>query len=304
MRNCLNHEEIAARVKEASGDAVIVLEAREGARGRLKCQCSRCGHQWTPPAYKAMQGTGCPACARLAITKGQAAFDTKLQERSGGGIVALTPYVGAHTRMRFACVEVGHTWETTPASVANRGSGCPFCAPTGGRRIEADIRAVIAKQYGGTIDVIGEFLGTSKPLECLCRTCGFRWAPQAYTLIRGHGCSVCNRNGIDPAKPATLYCFSFPHPDHALLYKIGITTRSVEHRYPKRERRRMTLLDVRRFTTAAEARREELRIIDAHAAQRFRGETGFSFSDWEVLLIRPSLYAAEVKPPTLLLDAA
>jgi len=100
--------------------------------------------------------------------------------------------------------------------------------------------------------------------------------------LRGVGCATCNQPGFDPTKPALLYCFFVYHPDYGGMYKIGVTNRTARSRYLAWERKYMTLIYERVYSTGAEAQSVERAIIAKHEADRCRGPMPCTFSDREV----------------------
>ena len=95
----------------------------------------------------------------------------------------------------------------TPNALLN-GHGCTDCNHAKG----------IAKRHGKThlktteevmrqlqiispeIEVLGEYTRSKEPLKVRCKVCGYEWAPQAGSLLQGHGCPKCAREKRNKTK--------------------------------------------------------------------------------------------------------
>ncbi|ACL61066.1 hypothetical protein [Methylobacterium nodulans] len=150
-----------------------------------------------------------------------------------------------------------------------------------------EVEARVREIHEGTITLLGRFTTSMDRIEARCEGCGGVWRPTATRLLQGHGCGHCNRKGYSPLLPAWLYCFRFASPDGIPLFKVGVTNRDPLKRYELPERQRMALCWSRLFDTGALARDAERQLLQDHAGLRYRGPTGFSFSDAEVLLADP-----------------
>lgn len=48
------------------------------------------------------------------------------------------------------------------------------------------------KAINANIQLIGEYKGADQKIDCSCTICGYKWAPFASSLLKGHGCPRCS----------------------------------------------------------------------------------------------------------------
>ena len=89
---------------------------------------------------------------------------------------------------------------------------------------------------------------------------------------QGRGCPKCAPSGFDEKIPAILYYIKITLDDRQ-LYKIGITNRTVEKRYPLvRDREKIEIIKTWEYPLGSEARKMERKIIRAHKEKLYFGE--------------------------------
>lgn len=48
------------------------------------------------------------------------------------------------------------------------------------------------QEINPSIEIIGDYKGSQKPINCKCRICGHTWSPVPDSLVQGHGCPKCS----------------------------------------------------------------------------------------------------------------
>lgn len=66
--------------------------------------------------------------------------------------------------------------------------GCAFC--TGRYKTTEDFKKEM-QSINPDIEIIGEYLGSEKPVKCKCKVCGHEWSPIGRSLKYGQGCPAC-----------------------------------------------------------------------------------------------------------------
>ena len=86
------------------------------------------------------------------------------------------------------------TWKARPHTLL-KGIGCPEC----GRITAAKTRTRTQKEFeqemgqiSPQIRVVGEYKRSTERVSVLCRVCGLKWNPLAYSLLAGKGCPHCS----------------------------------------------------------------------------------------------------------------
>ena len=170
------------------------------AKTPVHCICTVCGHGWDATPNKLQQGTGCPRCGgSMKLT--QEEFTARLAA-ANPGVRALDGYVNNGTPIRFECLACGHVWKVKPAHVL-AGHGCKRCAtrnnPANQPMAEEAFLARLA-QISPRIEAVGHYVNIGTPIACRCMDCGHGWEPTPRSLLKGHGCSVCNKADIPHAR--------------------------------------------------------------------------------------------------------
>jgi rubrerythrin len=121
------HPELA---EEYQGDAARVIA---GTHMKLDWRCSVCDHEWRTRGDRRTSGSGCPACANLAIHSDGRNSMTKthpeLAEEYQGDAARVV--AGTDKKLDWRCSVCDHEWRARGAERSSSGSGCPACAKTG-----------------------------------------------------------------------------------------------------------------------------------------------------------------------------
>lgn len=172
----LTDDEIAARL-----DVFGTIRLSE----RLfKCQC---GNTWETSLRVALRGARCPKCARQqAADKVSSTIDDVNRSISEKPFICVE-YTPGKTQGTFRC-DHDHTFTT---SVANaRKGGCPVCSG----RSKLTVEQINARITSGVTCI--ERTHQSKALF-RCNTCEHEYETTVSSVLKGHGCAVCNRRSKD-----------------------------------------------------------------------------------------------------------
>lgn len=173
-----------------------------GSKKYVWWQCTE-GHDWQAPVYSVTGGTGCPYCSgRLAIPGETDLVTTHPEiaklwhERNPSPPSAYS--AGSHKKVWWLC-EKGHEWESVIDSVAQEGTGCPYCA--GKRAIpgETDLQTLfpeIAEQWdvqkNGDLTPSSVLPSGHNMVWWNCEK-GHSWQTAIFSRTRGKGtgCPYC-----------------------------------------------------------------------------------------------------------------
>ena len=157
------------------------------------------------------------------------------------------------------------------------GKGCPRCIE---ERVANEQRTSNSKFIEKAIAVHGTKYDYSKvvyqtaklPVTIICPEHGpFTQTPVKHTS-QGCGCSQCAHYGINYDLPAVLYYLAYTNPmNKQILYKIGITNKSVKERFFNTELAHMDILFELSFATAKEAYQIEQKIINRYKEYQYKG---------------------------------
>jgi very-short-patch-repair endonuclease len=120
-------------------------------------------------------------------------------------IKILTKYDGCHKLITYSCYicqmeGLKGIYNCLSGGLLSSKYGCPECskkqkANTRLKNTEKKFRNIMKELYS-TIEVVGEYIGASKYIQCKCKVCGFDsrkdpWNPTPYSLKNGVGCPKC-----------------------------------------------------------------------------------------------------------------
>jgi ribosomal protein L32 len=185
--------------------------------------CPTCGYQ------KAQKGI-CPSCKYKANAL-----------LKGVELVGEFKGLSKHTEHVCSC---GTPWITKPSFVLS-GRVCTTC---GFRRA----KKMLNSEYENRLlpmDVwaVEEYQGSDEKILHKCKKCGYEWKAKPGQILAGKGCPGCSLTGFRNDLPGILYFLEITHPVQGILYKIGITNRSVKKRFRMVEQATFTVLDEVRF---------------------------------------------------------
>lgn len=185
-----SHEEFIEELN-AKNPNIEVLGEYHNTKLKIECKCKICGYLWNAIPGNLLRGSGCPKCAGN-INKTHEQFMSKMSEINSD-IEILGTYLNSKTKINCRCKKCGNEWNANPHDLLN-GRSCPKCA----RDKAANKRTKSTEEFkqelcyiNPIINVLGEYTGMSKKIECQCLKCGYIWNPFPTNLLRGHGCPNC-----------------------------------------------------------------------------------------------------------------
>ena len=186
----MTHPDLAS---EYQGDANLIIA---GTNKKLDWKCSTCEHEWNTMGGHRVNGTGCPACANLAINNydgrnSMANTHSKLAEEYLGD--ATNILAGTNKKIDWKCSTCEHEWKAQ-GNDRVQGKGCPACVNqvihTDGRNSMAMTHPDLASEYQGDANLI--IAGTNKKLDWKCSTCEHEWNTMGGHRVNGSGCPACS----------------------------------------------------------------------------------------------------------------
>ena len=195
-------------------------------RTKVKIICRDHGvFEQTP--NKHLQGDGCPECGGN-VKLDNVTFIKKATEKHNNKYdYSLVDYVKSQTKVKIVCSEHGEFLQAPAKHLW--GSGCPRCCCNVKRDNETFIKKATEKHNNKYDYSLVDYVYNKVKVKIICANHGtFEQTPANH--LNGQGCPVCARTGYDPAKPGRLYYVMFDF-GHTILYKIGITNRTVKQRF-------------------------------------------------------------------------
>jgi len=175
-----------------------------------------------------INGAGCPSCSgkKRRTTKDFILEAVKIHGDKYD--YSLVEYRNKSAKVKIICPEHG-VFEQA-ANVHLKGNGCKYCS---GKKFtkEMFVKKAIEKHgdkynYSNVI-----YVDNDTKVEIVCKEHG-SWHTTPSNHLKGTGCPKCTKYGFNKNKPGILYYLKIVH-EGTVLYKIGITNKSVKERFCK-----------------------------------------------------------------------
>ena len=179
---------------------VVPLEPYIKSSTPIECKCKKCESIWKSRPNNLLHGYGCPKCGIKKRAKTQSKKnDVFLKEllSINPSVELLEAYNGSHNPIKCKCRVCGYQWKVSPTNLLS-GKSCPECAliisADKRRRTHAEFLEIL-HNFHPDIDPIEEYKGNSARIRMKCNTCGYKWTTTTSSLVIGHGCPRCAKNG-------------------------------------------------------------------------------------------------------------
>ena len=179
------HEEFIKQMKEIN-DNIEILSEYLTINDYVKCKCKIDGYEWSAIAKSLLNGHGCARCANHEPYTAEY-FRNKIFDINPN-IMLLSDYLGNKNTVKCKCKIDDYEWNARPTHLL-KGIGCPKCAGVATKTTQQFINELY--NINKNIEVIGEYHGNKKGIECKCLIDGHIWSPSPNSLLRGRGCPKC-----------------------------------------------------------------------------------------------------------------
>lgn len=167
-----------------------------------------------------------------------------------------------------------------------KGDHCPHCSKIGNirkkRYTQEEFIELANKVHNSKYDYSQVlYKGVRESVKIICPVHGeFNQKPNSH--LKGYGCNSCSNYSFDKNKPAMLYYLKIITDDNKVLYKIGITSRTLNERFNLNDLRMITVLDTKQLSSGQEAYNLEQSIIKKYEKYRCKNETVLSSGNTEL----------------------
>lgn len=223
---------------------------------KMDFECTKCQYLWRTTPFAVQQGKSCPACLGKVLTVDN--LQSKIDD--SGKSIKVLDVLGRDGEFLCSCNICSHVWKTRSAILFRyNSSGCPMCS----KKVRGTVEKLQAMfiEHGNNVEVVGQYVNNSTPIECRCLDCSEVFYPIPTTVIYGSGCPFCCFKGRIPAGPASLY-YARVNTDSDVFWKIGITSKSnIIDRFPPGERKKIIILYSYLFSNGHDAYLAEKNIL-------------------------------------------
>lgn len=220
-----------------------------------------------------LSGRGCPDCG-FAITASSHKYTTNkftvLAAKLHANIYSYnkTIYVDSKTPLIITCGIHGD-FKQSPTNHLS-GHGCPACSGLERYGTEGFImRAVKVHDYIYSYCKVF-YIDSESKVIITCPTHG-EFAQTPNNHLNGQGCPGCAEYGFNPDKPAYLYYLKIITGTNQILYKIGITNRTVNERFSVTDLRKIEIVKQKLFDKGSDALILETKIKQQYKQYQYTG---------------------------------
>lgn len=221
-----------------------------------------------------MNGQNCPSCAQVSRNTIQTSdllnFIHKANKKHNFKYnYNKTLYVKSSQKVVIICPEHGEFTKTPNKHLM--GQGCPKCSNSY-RRTQEDFINDSINVHGNLYDYSKAFYkNVDEKLIIICPIHGEFIQTPYHHIKKKSGCPSCSNYGFKYTEEAFLYYIKISLNDK-ILYKIGITNRSIEERFSVVELKNIEVLKIKKFKTGYEAFNIEQSIIKENKSHLYNGE--------------------------------
>jgi hypothetical protein len=220
-----------------------------------------------------LQGQGCAACAgvKQSTTKEFIAKATVIHRDKYN--YNRVQYINDRTKIVIICPEHGEFQQTPNDHL--QGKGCSECGLISRSRARSsNTEKFVARAsaiHGAKYSYAKvSYIDTDTKVIITCQEHGeFRQLPHNH--LRGAGCPGCAARGFDQNKPAYLYYLKITIDDNKVLYKIGITNRTVDERFSLTDLTKIEVVKQKLYEVGQDAYNWEQKLLKQFKDYEYKG---------------------------------
>ena len=177
-------------------------------------------------------------------------------------------YIDAKTKVIIICPIHGD-FEQTPNNHLS-GKGCAICSNNiNSTTEEFTVKAQIVHNNKYDYSLV-QYTSSKIKVTIVCPTHG-AFEQKPYTHLYGNGCPGCANYGFDQTKPAYLYYLKVTANCGKVLYKIGITNRTVEARFSITELKNIEIISQKWYENGSKAYTDEQNLLKLYKEYKYKG---------------------------------
>ena len=217
-----------------------------------------------------LAGSGCSPCS---IKPKKQVIKDFIKVHSSKYDYSKMNYKGAKYKIEIICPKHGKFYQAPTNHL--QGQGCPECGEINSiSNLSKTLNEVLLefKETHGNAynyDKV-DYKGSHTNITIVCPIHGdFEQLPANHLV--GCGCPKCSDYGFNINKPAILYYLKITTESHKVLYKIGITNRTVHQRFNLEELSKIEIVKLEKFEIGADALAKEQEILKKYSEYVYKG---------------------------------
>jgi hypothetical protein len=155
----------------------------------------KCGSRVNPTLNQIQNGQGgCLTCGHKETGLKKKNSRNKVEELlNSKGFQLIGEYTGAKDKIRVLCRNCGTTFDGTWGVISRKtGRGCLVCSrKAAADKYRMDTAEVRRRLKLASMELVGTYINSNSPVECLCLQCGKVRRLRLASLQKGGGCKPC-----------------------------------------------------------------------------------------------------------------
>lgn len=219
---------------------------------------------------------GCPYCAGTLKSNTKEFIRKAILVHKDKYDYTQVDYTGKDNNVTIICPVHGPFEQTPHTHLCGR--GCRECGVTSAAKIrEVDFESFVKRSkqlHGGIFEYHKDtYTRAKKSTKITCKQCGytFKRIPSAHMFTKCTHCPNCSSYGFNPKISAYLYYLKITTEDNQVLYKIGITNRTVEQRFNLTDLQKIEIVKQKLYEVGSEALEWETKLKYKYKQYQYTG---------------------------------
>lgn len=228
---------------------------------------------WLQTPASHLMGNGCPKCGKERVASKKRMSIEDFKERADVLHIkkydySLVKYVNNNTPITIICPIHG-SFEQMPRDHL-QGKGCKKCACN--QKYTTKEFILKAKEIHNNkynYDKV-DYIDSKTKVTIICDTHG-EFSQQPNNHLDNKGCPKCSATGFNTNKPAYLYYLKIIAESGQVLYKIGITGKTVEERFSLVDLSKIEIIKLKLYYNGVEAYEWEQKLLKMYKKYKYIG---------------------------------
>ncbi len=284
MRKRKTTEQFIAEAKLTHGDKYDYSKVNyTGVKNKVTVICYIHGDFSQMPS-KHILGRGCHKCGGTVKSTTEEFILKAIEIHGNKYLYDNVNYNGNKKQITIICPVHG-SFEQTPAEHLS-GCGCYKCSlliKAKKTYLGVDKFIKKAQLIHGTIYDYSQvnYINTETKVDIICATHGV-WKQKPGNHLNGNGCPSCANYGFDKSKPAILYYLKIITDTNQVLYKIGITNRTVNERFNLTDLSKIEIVKQKLYDNGQDALDWETKLKRMYKEYQYKGPDILSSGNTEL----------------------
>jgi hypothetical protein len=195
----ITHEEYINYIKDINPNIEIISKFQAMCES-IECRCLIDGYEWTTEARNPYRGHGCPKCAHrkrgLSYRTDNKAFVDRLKIVNPY-VEPIDEYITSLIPIKCKCLICGEYFLGIPRNLLQGRIHIECARINSGNKTRKSHNQFLKEMIlaNPNIEVLGQYKGADKKINCRCRVCGHEWSPFANHIVKlGVGCPKCSES--------------------------------------------------------------------------------------------------------------